>query len=229
MTPQPASSSIIRFEAADIGYEDKKVLSGVSFQIEKGEFAYLIGRTGGGKSSLLKTIYADLRPQSGQIFVDKYAIHNLKKQQIPHLRRRLGIVFQDYQLLSDRDVANNIIFAMKATGWRDKKKIQQRLTEVLMQVGLSSKINHKPHQLSGGEQQRTVIARALVNDPSILVADEPTGNLDPEVAEHVMDILRKINRGGTAVLMATHQLELIKRYPARVLECADGKIIPRPG
>lgn len=227
MTTAQPSSPIIRFDSAVVGYEDKNVLTDVTFQIEKGEFVYLIGRTGGGKSSLLKTIYADLRPKSGQVFVDKYAIHNLKKQQLPHLRRRLGIIFQDYQLLSDRDVANNIIFAMKATGWRDKKQIQRRLTEVLMQVGLSSKINHKPHQLSGGEQQRTVIARALVNDPAILVADEPTGNLDPEVAEHVMEILLKINRGGTAIFMATHQIDLIKRYPARVLECADGKIMPR--
>jgi cell division transport system ATP-binding protein len=200
------------------------VLGDINFEIQKGEFVYLVGRTGSGKSSLLKTLYADLPLRLGTIQVAGFSISGLKNVEIPLLRRKLGIIFQDFQLFPDRSVAENLLFVMKATGWKDNGKMRARLIEVLMQVGLGSVEKKMPHQLSGGEQQRVVISRALINEPQILVADEPTGNLDPEVSNGIMKIFQQINNSGTAVLMATHSYGLIKRFPARVLKCEDGKV-----
>lgn len=219
---------IITFKNLKICYGERVVLDEVNFQLMRGEFTYLIGRTGSGKSSLLRVLYADLKPAQGTALVGKYDLRTIKSKEVPFLRRSLGIVFQDFQLLPDRSIGENLSFVMKATGWNDAKKIKQRIADSLMMVGLSNKTNLKPHELSGGEQQRTAIARALVNDPILLVADEPTGNLDPEVTGNIMDILFKINLSGTAVLMATHEHTLIEKYPARVIECKDGRLIEKP-
>ncbi|MBX3103058.1 MAG: ATP-binding cassette domain-containing protein [Bacteroidetes bacterium] len=228
VAPLPADpDAILRFTDVFAGYNEQAVLQGVNFSMQKGEFVYLIGRTGAGKSSILKLIYADMIPTRGTVEVAGYETRHLKRSDIPLLRRKLGIVFQDFQLLPDRNVADNVEFAMRATGWRDSALIRNRLNDVLMLVGLSAKMKHMPHQLSGGEQQRVVIARALINDPHLLIADEPTGNLDPEVTEHIMDILLKINNMGTAVLMATHEHSLLQRYPARILECIEGIVHER--
>jgi cell division transport system ATP-binding protein len=184
----------------------------------------LIGRTGSGKSSLLKTLYADLPLKIGAITVGGFDLKDIKASQVPLLRRKIGIIFQDFQLFPDRSVGENLIFVMKATGWKDSAKMKSRLAEVLMQVGLGSVEKKMPHQLSGGEQQRIVIARAMLNEPLILIADEPTGNLDPEVASGILKTFQQINRSGTAILMATHSYGLIKKFPARVLKCDQGKI-----
>ena len=204
---------------------EKLVLTDVNFTIQRGEFVYLIGRTGSGKSSLLKTLYADLWLEQGSARVCGYELHTIKRKEIPFLRRKLGIVFQDFQLFMDRNVADNLAFVLRATGWRDKAKIQTRIAEVLMQVGLGSSIQKMPHQLSGGEQQRVVIARALLNEPQILLADEPTGNLDPEVSEDILRTFLTINRSGTAILMATHDFDLIRKFPQRRLRCEGGKVL----
>ena len=184
----------------------------------------MVGRTGSGKSSLLKTLYADLPLRLGEMNVVGFNMRGIKAAQVPLLRRKLGIIFQDFQLFNDRTVGENLMFVMKATGWSDNAKMRARLSEVLMQVGLGSVEKKLPHQLSGGEQQRVVIARALLNEPQILIADEPTGNLDPEVSHGIMKIFQKINKSGTAVLMATHSYGLIKKFPGRVLKCEDGKV-----
>lgn len=201
------------------------ILGDISFDVQKGEFVYLVGRTGSGKSSLLKTLYADLPLRTGDITVAGFKIKGIKSSDVPLLRRKLGIIFQDFQLFNDRTVAENLLFVMKATGWSDNVKMRARLAEVLMQVGLGSVEKKMPHQLSGGEQQRVVIARALINEPQILLADEPTGNLDPEVSSGTLKIFQQINNSGTAVLMATHSYGLIKKFPARVLKCEDGKVM----
>lgn len=205
--------------------DSSTVLGSVSFDIEKGEFVYLVGRTGSGKSSLLKTMYADLPLRLGDMMVAGFAIRDIKSKQVPMLRRKVGIIFQDFQLFPDRTVGENLTFVMKATGWRDSAKMKARLAEVLMQVGLGSVEKKMPHQLSGGEQQRVVIARALINEPLILFADEPTGNLDPEVSSGIMKLFQQINKSGTAILMATHSYGLIRRNPMRVLKCEDGKVL----
>ena len=196
----------------------------VSFDINKGEFCYLVGRTGEGKSTVLKLIYADAWPSEGYIQFDDANIGALSPKEIPLLRRKMGIVFQDFQLLPEKDVYQNICYALKATSWRNNKRIKEKAHEVLMRVGMSGKGSSFPHQLSGGEQQRVAIARALINDPIVLVADEPTGNLDPEATAYIMNILQEIHLSGTAVLMATHEYGLIKRYPARVLQLHEGHI-----
>lgn len=216
---------ILHFQDVGTGYMNHNVLSGVNFSMGKGEFVYLIGATGAGKSSILKMIYADLLPRVGNLRVGEYDINSIKKKQIPFLRRRLGIVFQDFQLLPDRNVFDNILFAMKATGWKERTRMKNKINELLGKVGLSAKIHSMPHQLSGGEQQRVTIARALINDPILLLADEPTGNLDPVATDMIMEILFRINLAGTSVIMATHEHELIRKYPARTLECRDGGII----
>lgn len=219
-----SSDPVIRINAAHIFQDHSTVLSDINFEIEKGEFVYLVGRTGSGKSSLLKTLYADLPLRMGDIHVCGHNIRGIKPSLIPTLRRKLGIIFQDFQLFNDRTVGENLMFVMKATGWGDHAKMRGRLTEVLMNVGLGSVEKKMPYQLSGGEQQRVVIARALINEPQILLADEPTGNLDPEVANGILKIFQQINKSGTAVLMATHSYGLIKKFPARILKCEDGKI-----
>ncbi len=197
------------------------VLDNVSFSISKGEFVFLIGRTGGGKSSLLKTIYADLPLLMGEMYVAGQSIHGIKRKEIPALRRKIGIVFQDFQLFPDRNVTENLMFVMKATGWKETSKMKTRLTEVLIQVGLGSVASKMPYQLSGGEQQRVVIARALLNEPALLVADEPTGNLDPEVSKGIFNLFQEINRSGTTVLMATHDHELVRNNTVRILKCEN--------
>lgn len=218
------STPVVQLRNVTVLQDKNPVLHDVSFEIEKGEFVFLVGRTGSGKSSLLKTLYADLPLRMGEIQVAGFNIGGIKSSQVPMLRRKLGIIFQDFQLFQDRSIYDNLLFVMKATGWTDKSKMRTRLTEVLMQVGLGSVEKKFPHQLSGGEQQRVVIARALINEPQILMADEPTGNLDPHVSDEILKLFQQINKSGTAVLMATHDHRLIKKFPARVLKCDDGKI-----
>lgn len=220
-----SSDPVVRVKEASIFQDHNTVLGDISFDIEKGEFVFLIGRTGSGKSSLLKTLYADLPLRLGDISVAGFNIREIKGNQVPLLRRKIGIIFQDFQLFPDRTVGENLNFVMKATGWKEGALMKNRLAEVLMQVGLGSVEKKMPHQLSGGEQQRVVIARALINEPLILIADEPTGNLDPEVSSGILKIFQQINKSGTAVLMATHSYGLIKKFPARVLKCEEGKIL----
>ncbi len=219
-----SSDPIISVQNAFIYQESQLVIKEAGFNISKGEFVYLIGRTGSGKSSLLKTLYADLPLTSGEITIADFHLHSISRSQVPFLRRKLGIIFQDFQLFYDRSVADNLLFVMKATGWKSTAKMRDRITEVLFQVGLSSLDNKMPHQLSGGEQQRLVVARSLLNDPLIIIADEPTGNLDPEVAEGIMQLFLQINKGGTAVLMATHNYEFLAKFPARVLKIDNGAL-----
>jgi cell division transport system ATP-binding protein len=216
---------VIKVREASIFQEDNVVLNGLNFEVAKGEFTYLVGRTGSGKSSLLKTLYADLPLRAGAIQTAGFELKGLKTSQVPLLRRKLGIIFQDFQLFPDRTVGDNLTFVMKATGWKDGARIKTRLAEILMQVGLGTSERKMPHQLSGGEQQRVVIARAMINEPLILIADEPTGNLDPEVSSGIMKLFQQINRSGTAILMATHSYGLIKKFPARVLKCEQGKVL----
>ena len=200
------------------------ILSDVNLAIEKGQFVYLVGKTGTGKSSLLKTLYADLPVVEGEAVVVGYDLTKIKMKEIPFLRRKLGIVFQDFQLLTDRSVSDNLLFVMTATGWKDKNIMQSRIMEVLDLVGLGTKGFKMPFELSGGEQQRVAIARALINNPEIILADEPTGNLDPETSEGIMDLLFKISKVGTAILMATHNYSLFRKFPARTIKCEDGKL-----
>jgi cell division transport system ATP-binding protein len=220
-----SSSPVVSLRDVAIYQDVNTVLSSVNFDIEKGEFVYLVGRTGSGKSSLLKTLYGDLPLLTGTGAIADFKLNKLPRKQIPFLRRKIGIIFQDFQLLFDRSVADNLAFVLKATGWKDKSKRKQRISEVLMRVGLDAAANKLPHQLSGGEQQRIVVARALLNEPVILLADEPTGNLDPIVADGIMQLFNEINNSGTAILMATHNYEIINRYPHRVLKCEDGKVL----
>jgi cell division transport system ATP-binding protein len=220
-----SSDPVVRIKDASIFQDNTTVLSDVNFEIEKGEFIFIVGRTGGGKSSLLKTLYADLPLRLGDAHVAGFNLRGIKRKQVPLLRRKLGIIFQDFQLFSDRTVAENLHFVMKATGWKDNSKIRARQAEVLMKVGLGAVANKYPHQLSGGEQQRVVIARALINEPVMLIADEPTGNLDPNVSQGIFDLFLQINKSGTAVLMATHDHHLVKKHPGRVLKCEGGKLL----
>ena len=218
-------NNIISFHKASIFHDDHLVLSDVSFKVVKGEFVYLIGRVGSGKTSLIKTINAELPLKTGTANVVNYQLDKIKRKQVPGLRRKLGIVFQDFQLLIDRPVYDNLLFVLKATGWKNKKDIDERINEVLNKVELDFKGYKKPHQLSGGEQQRVVIARALLNNPEIILADEPTGNLDPETSEGIIRILREISSNGRAVIMATHNYTLIKKFDARTLKCENGQLM----
>ena len=193
-----------------------------NFQLKIGEFAYIIGETGSGKSSLLRTIYSDIPLKMGKIIVDGQDISNIKKNQLPYLRRKIGIIFQDFQLFQDRNAYENIKFVMTSTGWSDEKKIDNRITQLLEKVGLENKKNSYPFELSGGEQQRLVIARAIVNNPKLIIADEPTGNLDPLVAEKILKLLLDINKSGTSVIMTTHNYNLIRKYKKRILKCENG-------
>jgi cell division transport system ATP-binding protein len=217
--------TIIKLENAPIYQKETLVLSNVYLEINKGEFIFLIGKTGSGKSSLLKTLYADLPINEGQANVAGYNLLKLKTKEIPFLRRKIGIVFQDFQLLIDRSVSENLYFVMKATGWNDKRKMQMRMQDVLTKVGLGTKGFKMPHQLSGGEQQRVSIARALINDPEIILADEPTGNLDPDTSNGIMKLLTEISKTGRAVFMATHNYNLIQKYPSRIVQCEDGRLL----
>ncbi|MEM7551041.1 MAG: ATP-binding cassette domain-containing protein [Bacteroidota bacterium] len=219
-----SNDPVVRIEGATIFQDNFAVLSDVNLEIEKGEFTFLVGRTGSGKSSLLKTLYADLELRLGEIEIAGFNLKSIKRSEIPFLRRKLGIIFQDFQLFEDRTVAENLFFVMQATGWKDRSKMKTRMAEVLMRVGLGSVQDKMPYQLSGGEQQRIVIARSILNEPLVLIADEPTGNLDPEVSDGIFKIFQEINRSGTAILMATHDHRLIERFPSRVFKCSKGKL-----
>jgi cell division transport system ATP-binding protein len=216
---------MLAFKNVTLELGGRRVLENVSFELGKGEFAYLTGRTGAGKSSILRLICADIRPTSGIIRYGEYTSASLKPADIPYMRRKLGVVFQDFSLLGDRTVRENLAFVLKATGWTNKTAIKNRINEVLMTVGLSARVGNYPHQLSGGEQQRTAIARALLNEPPLILADEPTGNLDPEVTEVIMGIFQKIWHAGAGVLFITHERDLIERYPARVLRLHEGRLV----
>jgi cell division transport system ATP-binding protein len=220
-----STQPILQVHQATIFQGLNSVLSNVNFSVEQHEFVFMIGRTGSGKSSLLKTLYADLELKSGIVEVAGYNLGSIKSKEIPFLRRKIGIIFQDFQLFTDRTVAENLAFVMKATGWTDKSKILLRMTEVLRLVDLDNALDKMPHQLSGGEQQRVVIARALLNEPSILLADEPTGNLDPDVSDGIFKLFQEINKNGTAILMATHNHDLLRKYPYRVLKCENGELL----
>ena len=219
------NSPIIQFEKVSIYQGDSLVLANISLTISKGEFVYLIGKTGSGKSTLLKVIYGEIPVHTGSASIAEYDLRKLKHKQIPFLRRRLGIVFQDFQLLMDRSVADNLFFVMNATGWKDKKLMQKRLLEVLAMVNLETKGKKMPHQLSGGEQQRIGIARALINDPELILADEPTGNLDPETSEGIIGLLYDISKTGSAVLLATHNYTFFDKFPSRTLRCENGNVV----
>jgi cell division transport system ATP-binding protein len=218
------SDSIIFLENASIIQNNNLVLSNINLNVDRGEFIYLIGKVGTGKSSIIRVLNAELPLTDGTGIIAGYDLRKLKKKQIPYLRRKLGIVFQDFQLLNDRSVYENLLFVLKATGWRKKPEIFERINNVLEKVGLSDKLYKMPHQLSGGEQQRIVIARALLNDPLILLADEPTGNLDPETSEGLMELLGAINKSGSTIIMATHNYPLIKKFPSRTLKCENGLV-----
>ena len=218
------SQSVLSLKNATI-YQDKNpVLTDVNIDVKHGEFLYLIGRTGSGKSSFLKTLYADLALTDGEGSIVDYDLNTLKESDIPYLRRKLGVVFQDFKLLSDRSVKENLLFVLKATGWTEKEEMDVKIEEVLDKVGMKGFASKMPHQLSGGEQQRVGIARALLNDPEIILADEPTGNLDPQTSVEVMEVLRKINANGKTILMATHDYALVLKYPAKTLKFEGGKM-----
>ena len=219
------TTAIIELKNATICQRDKVILSDVSFSIGKGEFVYLIGKTGSGKSSLLRTLYAELPAHDGEVYVAGFDLTEIRRSEIPYLRRKLGIVFQDFQLLDDRDVEANLEFVLKATGWYDKEEISGRIDEALDKVGLRDKRKSMPYNLSGGEQQGVTIARALLNNPDVILADEPTGNLDPETALDVLKMLLRISDSGTAVLMATHNYGLIQKYPGRIIKCENHQVI----
>lgn len=219
---------VIQFRNVSVRYETRLVLNQVDFTLNNGEFVYLIGATGAGKSSFLKSIYRDVIPQVGEIYVDGENITTLPDRKVPYLRRKLGIVFQDFQLLPDRSVYENVAFALEVTGHRTRD-IKQRVMEVLALVGLANKRNHMPNELSGGEQQRVVIARALANEPRIMLADEPTGNLDPDASGAIMEVLKSINNRGMAVLMVTHNYDLVRHYPFRTVRLEDGTLMESAG
>lgn len=220
---------IIDYRNVEVRQEDMFVLGDVTFTISEGDFVYLIGKVGSGKSSLFKTLYAELdalcpMPDSRAIVLGT-DLHKIKKSQVPKLRRQMGIVFQDFQLLTDRNVHDNLKFVLQSTGWKDKKEIHQKIGQVLNLVGMDTKGYKMPHELSGGEQQRICIARALLNDPKLILADEPTGNLDPDTGKQIMEILRKVSSTGTTILMITHNLQWITEYPGRVFKCENRKLI----
>jgi cell division transport system ATP-binding protein len=219
-----STQEALNLTGAQIFQGKRKILEDVNFSVKSGEFVYLIGRTGSGKSSLLKTLYGELPLKEGTGHIAGVELLRIPRRRIPRLRRGIGIVFQDFQLLYDRNVYRNLRFVLKATGWRSTKKIDDRVAEVLLAVGLEGKENRFPHQLSGGEQQRVAIARALLNEPKLILADEPTGNLDPDTSAEIMRLMFDISEKGTAVLMATHDLLLMERFPARTVKCENGKV-----
>ena len=215
---------ILHMENADIFQRDKLVLSDVNLTINKGDFFYLIGKTGSGKSSLMKTLYGDLQLKKGIGSIVGFDLRALKDKQIPYLRRKIGIVFQDFKLLNDRTVFDNLLFVLKATGWKDQVSIKAKIEEVLDHVGMKNQSYKNTYELSGGEQQRVAIARALLNDPDLILADEPTGNLDPKTSLEVMELLNKIHQTGKSIIMATHDYALILKYKQKTIKCEGGKL-----
>jgi cell division transport system ATP-binding protein len=215
---------IIALDKVSVFQKHNMVLNNVKFSVSKGEFIFLLGKTGSGKSSLIKTLYCDVPLKQGEAKIAGFDLSKIKTKEIPYLRRKTGIIFQDFQLLYDRSVNDNLIFVMKATGWNDRKKMEDRAQEVLDKVGLATKGHKMPHELSGGEQQRVSIARALLNNPEVILADEPTGNLDPETSEGIIRLLREISATGTAVIIATHDMLVVNKFPARTLRCENGEV-----
>ncbi|MFC4632476.1 cell division ATP-binding protein FtsE [Dokdonia ponticola] len=218
------SNPVLHLSNAAIYQRENMILSDVQITINKGDFVYLIGKTGSGKSSFMKTLYGDLPLTEGEGEIVGFTLNGLKEKQIPFLRRKLGVVFQDFKLLNDRTVKDNLLFVLKATGWKDKTAIDAKIEEVLSKVGMKSKGFKYPYQLSGGEQQRVAIARALLNDPELILADEPTGNLDPQTSVEIMEVLQEINKNGNTILMATHDYALLLKYPSKTLKCDNNKI-----
>ena len=218
------SETVLSLKNVTIYQENKVILSQINLDVKKGEFLYIIGKTGTGKSSFMKTLYGDLQLSTGSGSIVGYDLLDLKEDDIPFLRRKLGIVFQDFQLLPDRSVNENMLFVLKATGWTDKTEMQVKIDDVLSSVGMKGLTNKMPHQLSGGEQQRVAIARALLNDPELILADEPTGNLDPQTSVEVLSVLKKINDNGKTVIMATHDYALLMKFPSKTLKCEDNTI-----
>lgn len=218
------SDVILELSKASIYQRENLILSEVNVSINKGEFVYLIGKTGTGKSSFMKTLYGDIPLKDGVGHIVDYDLRKLKTKEIPHLRRKLGVVFQDFKLLNDRNVQENLKFVLKATGWKDKTKMEHKIDEVLQKVDMKTKSFKYPYQLSGGEQQRIAIARALLNDPELILADEPTGNLDPQTSIEVMEVLQQINKNGNTILMATHDYALLLKYPSKTLKCDGQKV-----
>lgn len=215
---------LISYKQVDVFQQEQEILHGVDFELNKGDFIYLIGKVGSGKSTFLKTIYGELPVAQGEATVLDYNMAKLKRKHIPHLRRRLGIVFQDFQLLTDRTVHDNLKFVLRATGWNNKVEIENRISEVLSQVGMENKGYKMPNELSGGEQQRIVIARAILNKPEIILADEPTGNLDVETGRRIVELLREICGQGSAIVMTTHNINLLHEYPGKVYRCEDHQL-----
>lgn len=213
---------IVKYEGVDLDRDRNTILSDINIAIREGEFIYLIGKVGSGKSTFLKSLYHEIPLEKGHGRILDYELENLKKKQIPYLRRKVGIVFQDFQLLTDRTAEKNLEFVLRATGWNNKDLISIRINEVLTQVGMQNKGYKMPHELSGGEQQRIVIARALLNSPEIILADEPTGNLDPETGNQIVQLLHTISQEGTAVIMSTHNYAVVQKYPGRIIKCEDG-------
>ena len=218
-------SAIIDYKNVEVLRKELLVLKNVNFQLEEGQFVYLIGRVGSGKSSLMKTMYAEVPIEMGEARIFGYDLSAIRRKDVPMLRRQIGVVFQDFQLLSDRSVYDNLLFVLKATGWKNKTDIDERINEVLREVGMEHKSYKMPHELSGGEQQRIAIARALLNRPKLILADEPTGNLDQETGHQIMSLLHRICAEGTAVIMATHNIQLTEDFPARVVKCEDKNVI----
>jgi cell division transport system ATP-binding protein len=214
---------MIELHNVSASYDGQRILEGIDFSMKQGEFVYLVGQTGSGKSTLMRLLYFELMPEKGNVKVAGFDSAVSKAKEIPHLRRKLGIVFQDFKLLDDRNIYDNVAFALFVTNTK-RSEIKKRVLHTLADVGLSHKRNQMPHELSGGEQQRVVIARALVNEPLVLLADEPTGNLDPVSSSEIMDLLTKINMRGTAILMATHNYDLVRKFPARIMQIKDGKL-----
>lgn len=215
---------VLFLKDASIFQRESLILSNVTVKVEKGEFVYLIGKTGTGKSSFMKTLYGDLPLQEGEGEIVGYDLATLKESDIPFLRRKLGVVFQDFKLLNDRTVKDNLLFVLTATGWKDKAEMDARIDKVLDKVGMKTKSFKYPYQLSGGEQQRVAIARALLNEPELILADEPTGNLDPQTSVEVMEVLQEINKNGNTILMATHDYALILKYPSKTLKCDENQV-----